>query len=350
MQANSIWQGRWFDQLTSKPTLVQVTIAHDQLQIHLLDTEDRFKREYFFLSPDQFKVREHFSNLPIVLDIVGKGSLHIHDDQQEGFKKALAHLGHSLPWSARLIKHWHSIAVCLIALFLLFFWIDKQGADLAAQTALYVIPNSIDQKTGSSTLKLLESEWLVPSHLSKVRQEALRQHFTEIMHKYYPHAQWQLIFRTTKNSENNVNALSLPDGTIILLDGLAEKLNDEQVLAVLGHELGHLIYRHSMRAILRSAIFITLSNVLWGDISSLAATFASGIQGLKHSRTDELEADQVALVFLRRAGLSEQRLAEVFQILEHNVQDHASPPAFLNTHPTTEERIDAIKTSKDKNT
>src|SRR5262249_57927764 len=97
-----------------------------------------------------------------------------------------------------------------------------------------------------------------------------------------------------------VNALTLPGGIILVLDGLVRFAGDDDaVLAVLGHELGHVVHKHSVRQVLQSVGVGAVAGLLWGDFSGVAASVPIVFGMLSYSRGVEREAHEFALAFLR---------------------------------------------------
>ena len=113
-----------------------------------------------------------------------------------------------------------------------------------------------------------------------------------------------------------VNAFGLPGGFIYVTRGLMTYLNSEaELAAVLGHEIGHVVARHTSREIGRS----------WS---------------VKFSRDDEREADELGLQYLVRAGYDPRPMTEVFSLLGNvcRLGGGGRLPDWLSTHPNPEDR------------
>jgi Zn-dependent protease with chaperone function len=136
----------------------------------------------------------------------------------------------------------------------------------------------------------------------------------------------------------------LPDGTVIATDelvGLAK--DDQEVLAVLAHEIGHVHHRHSLRMALESSTVVLLVSTYLGDVTQLT-TLSASLPGVyaqaRYSREHETEADTFALRHLDRSGISHRRFADILRAL----QTAAGPDPdrglqYLASHPPTSERI-----------
>lgn len=164
---------------------------------------------------------------------------------------------------------------------------------------------------------------------------------------------------TLLNSSVN-NAFAVPGGYVYVTRQLVSLMNNEAELAgVLGHEVGHVSARHSARrqaAAQRNQLgglgIAILSSVLLGD-NPLGDQIAQGaLQGsqlltLKYSRTQEIEADNLGVQYLTRAGYDPRAMATLLQSLaaqnslDAQIQgrDNASMPAWASTHPDPASRV-----------
>lgn len=107
-----------------------------------------------------------------------------------------------------------------------------------------------------------------------------------------------LDYRIHLNPEKNANAFAFPGGHIVVMEGLLDQAGSENELVfVLGHEMGHLHYRHNLRAMGRSLLFYILTEAVFGGTSGIGENVSGFIQGLQYrfSRAQELEADQMGL-------------------------------------------------------
>jgi beta-barrel assembly-enhancing protease len=151
---------------------------------------------------------------------------------------------------------------------------------------------------------------------------------------------------------NEVNAFAVPGGFVYVNRGLIERTQRmDQLAGVLGHEIGHVVRRHSIKQMQQQqgANFgITLACVLTSVCSSQAAGAAIQVGGsalfAKFSRGDEAEADAEGVANTVRAGINPNGIPEMFQILidERNTNPSAVQNWFA-THPLEEDRIAATR-------
>jgi predicted Zn-dependent protease len=147
-----------------------------------------------------------------------------------------------------------------------------------------------------------------------------------------------------------VNAFAVPGGFVYVNRGLIERTERmDQLAGVLGHEIGHVVKRHSVKQMekLQGAnLGVTLACVLTNVCSSQVAQTGINVAGTalfaKFSRDDEAEADAVAVTETVRAGISPQGIPEMFQILiNERERSPSTVEGWFATHPTEESRVAA---------
>jgi beta-barrel assembly-enhancing protease len=145
-----------------------------------------------------------------------------------------------------------------------------------------------------------------------------------------------------------VNAFAVPGGFIYVNRGLIERTQRmDQLAGVLGHEIGHVVRRHSIKQMQQQQganVGVTLACVLTRICDNQAGQAAIQVGGTalfaKFSRGDEIEADEEGVRNVVRAGISPNGIPEMFQIL---LNERASNPSAVEgwfaTHPMEEDRI-----------
>lgn len=149
-----------------------------------------------------------------------------------------------------------------------------------------------------------------------------------------------------------VNAFAVPGGYIYVNRGLIERTENMSELAgVLGHEIGHVILRHTVKQMEQmqgANIGLTLACVLTSVCNSQVAQAGINIAGTalfaKFSRTDEAQADNQAVKNTIAAGITPRGVVTMFEklIAERKTRPDAVS-AFFATHPGEEERITAVQ-------
>ncbi|HEY0927117.1 M48 family metallopeptidase [Brevundimonas sp.] len=141
------------------------------------------------------------------------------------------------------------------------------------------------------------------------------------------------------------NAFVLPSGKIgVTTSLLALVRNDDQLAAVLGHEVGHVVARHAAeRYSTSAATSVVLSGVqgVAGDYGQAAGAIGGlGAQLgvlLPFSRRDELEADRLGVDYMHAAGFRPSESIALWRLMQQ--QRQGSTPEFASTHPSDSTRI-----------
>lgn len=271
----------------------------------------------------------------------------------------------------RLESHVGVVLGCLAGLVAAGWFGYHDGIPWLARRVAERLPPEIESQIAEEGLKSLDGLVFKRSALEPARQAHLRDAFAQLSAGLGPAARGaRLEFRD--GGWIGANAFALPGGVVVMTDQLASLLDDERVLAVLAHELGHLEFRHGTRNILQDSMVGLASMALFGDASAVASFAAAAPTALVHtgySRDFEREADQFAFGLLRRTGRSPRLLGQALAALEKARDEPApaqecrapgSPPPpeeprrtpryprsdgmdYLSTHPATEERIRAAE-------
>ncbi len=145
---------------------------------------------------------------------------------------------------------------------------------------------------------------------------------------------------------NTINAFALPGGQIFITYALFSKLeNEDQLAGVLGHEIGHVLGKHSAERIAESEFWKGLSTA--GSVGADMGGLVGGIGQttlLKNGRGDELESDDLGVKFMIKAGYKPEEMIGVMQILKAAAGPNRVPE-FQSSHPDPENRIEKIKES-----
>ena len=150
-----------------------------------------------------------------------------------------------------------------------------------------------------------------------------------------------------------VNAFALPGGQVFITAGLLSSLETEgQLAGVLGHEVGHVVARHSAQQISKQELTqgltgaVLLSTYDPNDPSTQRtgeiAIVIGNLVNMKFGREDELQSDNLGVRFMSEAGYDPRALIRVMEILEQ-ATGGARQPEFFSTHPNPENRIAQIQ-------
>ena len=160
-------------------------------------------------------------------------------------------------------------------------------------------------------------------------------------------AQWNWDVNLIKSDEMNANCG--PGGKILVYSGLIDnlKLTDDELAAVMGHEIAHALREHGREA-MSKAYGIQMAKqgagAIFGlgqDSLALADTVANYGMTLPNSRSNENEADLIGLELAARAGYNPNAAITLWQKMAAQAQD--APPEFMSTHPASSSRIAALQ-------
>ena len=151
--------------------------------------------------------------------------------------------------------------------------------------------------------------------------------------------------------KNVINAFALPNGNIFVYKGLVDFVdNDDQLAAVLGHEIAHVILRHGAEKVSQALLarlggYILLSKVSPTERELAAKLYNLGINVaflLPYSRKQEKEADIVGLLIMMRAGYNPDEAVKLWKKMVAKFENR-EPPEWLSDHPASKERLKYIQ-------
>lgn len=257
-----------------------------------------------------------------------------------GAGQAPALVGHlEARWSYALA----ALAVTLALVAAGYFW----GLPLAARAAASHVPEQALVLMDEQFVETFDDGLLQPSKLSEARRQAIT---TRLMKMRLPDGTAQprkVLFRASPII--GPNAFALPGGSVLVLDEIVALTdNDEEILAVLAHEIGHVSERHALRQMLQaSAVGLAMAWYV-GDVSSVLAAAPTTLLETRYSRDFERNADAFGARILALNGIPPSRLADMLEKLERahggtGSDKEDSAMDYLSTHPATAERIRALR-------
>ena len=214
------------------------------------------------------------------------------------------------------------------------------GVPAAANVVARRISPGVERGMGSQALGTLDRAALTPSKLPEARRAELSRGFARLASLAGDADGLALEFRASEAI--GPNAFALPGGTVVLLDELvAEVKDDDEIYAVLAHEIGHVHERHTLRHVLQTSAVGVLFAAVVGDVVSATSYAVAAVPtfllNAGYSRAFEREADQFGFTLLDRAGIDRAHFVRFLQRLEAK-DGGANVPAWLSTHPGAEER------------
>lgn len=271
-------------------------------------------------------------------------------------ESAVVRMQSSWPWAAA------AIAACVAALIGAYFiGVPWLAAAIAERT-----PGAVTAKISEMSLDFFDRSVLHPSELPQARRDELARKFAQLVPPDGDTVPHRVVFR--KSARVGANAFALPSGTIVVTDALVRLAdNDDEILAVLTHELGHVHERHGLRLVLESSIVGLVVTWYLGDLSSVAASLPATLLQARYSRGHEREADVYGARMLKANGMSPLLLVAMLEKLErshggriaadhrtdtkidresdqgHGKKRDADVLDYLASHPATAERIAELR-------
>ena len=289
----------------------------------------------------------------------------------------------------KMTTKWRWVFVCAIAILAIVAVLYQWGIPFGAKIAAPFIPKTVKNILGDTALKSLDKYVFKPSTVEKNEQALIQQQWNKTLTLAYPNKNYfehKVLFRAMILRNKNIsNAMALPNGTIIITDGLYTLLKDKPnaIMGVLAHELGHLEHHHSMRSFLEFSSLGAISALLLGDYTVWTSQIPLFIGQMRYSRGHESEADNTAIKIMQAAKINPAELALFFERvtnqskntlstvspesskystankdikntenknIENNIFDYASKwlekislPDLLKSHPNSEERMKKLR-------
>ena len=141
--------------------------------------------------------------------------------------------------------------------------------------------------------------------------------------------------------DNSVNAFATMGGYVYINTGLMKTAQNEAELAsVVGHEIGHIVGRHSIQQMRQRAIAQGILSAAGLDRAQAVQIGVELAVSRPNSRQDELEADRFGLDMIQKANYAPSGMVSFMRKL---LEQGGSAPSFLSTHPATSERIQRLE-------
>jgi Zn-dependent protease with chaperone function len=360
---------RWFNGQSSRAQEVLVALQPGPkgpgLKLHALEQAHAPTRSF---SNQQVEWPAHWSQdhapASITVGLENSGTLQI--DNPQAWQEALLLAGHRPSLTQRMQIYWpvllavFAVAVLMIGLFY------RYGTPWAAAQITRAIP--LDWETGLSqrAMEQLDANYLKPSQLLPERQAQLRAQFDALQRQIGPGLQaysgyapqYSLSFRKGLGA----NAFALPGGNVVMTDGLVEtatrlKLDDDALMGVLAHEIGHVVHRHTTRMLVEQGVLNVGLGLALGDVSSLLSLSSTLLTGLAYRRQHEAQADCFAIQLMHQAQRSTVPMADLLLGISAaregektaaagQAADKNSLARVLSSHPETRARAEQLKAAQ----
>jgi predicted Zn-dependent protease len=181
--------------------------------------------------------------------------------------------------------------------------------------------------------------------------EEVGQKIVEQVRREAPDMPWKFDFHLL-NDPKTVNAFALPGGQVFITTALMDRMDNEAQLAgVLGHEVGHVIHRHSAQQMAKSdlgrslvtAVGVGASGDGGGYTAAQVAQMANQFLQLSYSREHELQSDAYGVRYMAKSGYDPNEMIGVMEILKKASGGGGGGPEFTKTHPDPGNRAAQIR-------
>ncbi len=353
-----IIKGFYLDGKTSKRVTARLDVLANHSHCTLHVSEEGSTADSFTLKFPDIKIESRLGSTPREISF-GNDQLFVSEDHDA--IDTLAQLQHPAIWTGLIHKLESHLGLVITATLvtLSIIWLTfSTGIPKSAEYIAFQLPDLASNHFGS-TLAVLDETMFDPSELESEQQtriQALAQPYLQSE----PSLNAKLVFR----SSNSANAFALPSGHIVFTDDIVHLAsNDQELLAILFHELGHLKYKHLLRRVLQDSM-VTLALVLiTGDLDTIEIItgLPTIMLDLQYSKDFESEADYFAIQQLHTHNMSVDAFAEIMKKLEtvqlsptdenadKDADTHSKKSTLsqlFSTHPSTQARIDMVANFK----
>lgn len=353
-------EGHWYPPQSSARQNAELTVNGEQFSLSI----DGQRKESGFL--DELSFSDRVGNIPRKIHFKSGAVFNTPEndeidrliadsrriDSKDSVFSAILH---------NLETRWHWIVSALVIMVITVLLTVTYGLPWASEKMAQWMPMAVNEKISSATLDVLDRIMLDDSELEDKEQQRLREHFEAIVSKYnmgdYP---YQFHFRSMMGVPN---AFALPSGDIVITDALIEEADSqEEIDAVLFHEIGHVVHRHGMEQLVRGTFITIAITMIAGDATTIdesVIAFPVFLMESQYSREHEEEADEFAFEKMMDAGIDPIAFATIMEkIGEVQTSEHTSENGepserngekakeltdYLSSHPVTESRIEKAK-------
>ena len=341
------FEANYYDGISPLSQRGLVTIADTFLVLDFTDTDENTRQQI----PDQIitkQLRFLIADCHIQAKLgSGKRLIDLPDGSRletdfQNIEMYLPEQGHNMFWRVLHYAETHPsvIAISLLMIVLVSVLILRYGVPVMAKYVALATPPTIEKNLGRQTLETLDYKklgYFEATNVSLEKQKTIQAALEKMCKKTGECANYSLNFR--KSDLIGANAFALPGGFVVVTDDLVKLAeNDDEIVAVLAHELGHVKGRHAFRQMLQGTISGLVIIAITGDVSSIASGLPAFMLNVRYTRDLETEADQYALQSLKKACIPTQSYANILLRLEKTMRGTA-PPEIISSHPDTKTRI-----------
>lgn len=311
-------QGVWFDGKTSASLQVELHID-DAADISVIDVNTQLLIAHVPFSV--VRVSSRVGNVPRYLYFPNgeKCETKQHELVDQWLHKYRPSFWLNLAHQLETHTYFVALTVALVAGFT---WATLvYGLPAAARYIAYNLPQGVMNRAATETLEFLDKTQLKPTTLDeKTREQLLKDFAPALTQNKDLHI--NVVFRS--GGAIGANAFALPDGTVLFTDEIVRLAkNNDELISVLAHEIGHVKYRHSLRSVIQGSVVSFGVAMVTGDLSAASSLLASLpviMTNMSYSRDFEREADNNSLVFLDANHIERHHFVDLMERLTYQAE------------------------------
>lgn len=327
--------GNYFDGLSAKPVVVQITFDAHELSV--------------FSAEENISKRVELSDLKHIRSI-GKDRLIINfnEDSSEGidisrqgivdeFIRVYPEISNrNFLLKVKGISN-RMILLLLAALLALVLSIYFFAVPFMGEMASHLVSKENEADLGETIYKNMIGTYRVDSTKTKLVNDIVKE--VDFLTGYD--------IKITVVDFNEKNAFALPGGKIVVYSGILDEMGDKsELLGLLSHEVSHVNHQHSLKSMFRSLSSYIFISVIFSDVNGISTVLienANKFKTLSYSRKLEEEADKEGLKILYHNHIDPYGMVRLFKILLKEGNPVNDKLEFLSSHPLTKKRIEYIE-------
>lgn len=308
-------QGVWFDGKTSASTQVELHID-DAGDLSVVDANTQHTMLQVPFSVVRISSRVGNVSRYLYFPSGEKCETKQHELVDQWLRKYRPSFWHNLAHQLETHTYFVALTVLLVAGFT---WATVvYGLPAASRYIAYNLPQGVMNRAATETLEFLDKTQLKPTQLDKQTRDKLLNDFAPALTQNKD-LHINVIFR--RGGAIGANAFALPDGTVLFTDEIVQLAkNNDELVSVLAHEIGHVKYRHALRSVIQGSVVSFGVAMVTGDLSAASSLLASLpviMTNMSYSRNFEREADNNSLVFLDANHIERHHFVDLMERLTY---------------------------------
>lgn len=336
------FEADYYDGTSARGTRVLVSVVNNQFEFTISDkdAEDNISIQPIHVLINDCHVQARLGSGKRLIDLPDGSRL---ETDYKDLERCLPAKPASTFWQCVHYAETHKLVIIIafIGIALASAALLKYGVPVVAKYAALATPPRIEKDLGKQTLDTLDNEklgYFSATEIPVIKQKEIEAALAAMCVKTANCPTYQLNFR--KSPTIGANAFALPGGYMVITDELIDLAkNNDEIVAVLAHELGHVKGRHALRQTLQGTVSGLIIIAITGDVSSVASGLPALMMNMSYSRDLETEADNYSLQSLKTACIPTKSFATLLLRLEKSHGGGGSAPEMISSHPDTKARV-----------